>query len=94
MKIRTPKPKTGLDEAIESALSELKGYTSTEEGYSAIVEQLEKLYKLKEMEKPERVSRDTQLIVAGNLAGILIIVLHEHSHVITSKAFNLIGKFK
>jgi hypothetical protein len=84
--------KTGLQEAIEEVLSEMKGFTSDTEEYSTMVNQLTKLYKLKDIDKPQRVSLDTLFIVAGNLIGIVLIVGYERANIVTSKALNLLHK--
>lgn len=77
--------KTELDKAIDDALAKLDDPTTDD--YAKITKQLTKLYAMKEAEKPTpRVNSDTLLMVAGNLAGILVIVGYEHAHVITSKA--------
>ncbi|QED11538.1 membrane protein [Arthrobacter phage Qui] len=83
-----------LEEAITKALLELKDHQPYSTEYIKALEQIEKLYKLRapkpELQKP--VSLDTVLTVAGNIAGIVIILGYERAHVITSKAFSLIIK--
>lgn len=86
------KSKSKLDEAIEQALTELNGYEASDEGYKHIMDVLEKLYKFKAQESPERFSKDTLAVVAGNLLGIIVIVGHERAHVVTSKALNFVMK--
>jgi hypothetical protein len=94
MNIRKPKTKSGLEDAIEDALRELKGHDTTTKEYSTAVDQIVKLHALKQNEKQDRVSKDTLAIVAGNLLGIVMIVGHERAHVITSKAISFVGKFR
>lgn len=61
--------------------------------YSNQITELERLYKLREETKRKRkVSKDTLWKVGGNLAGIAMIVLYEHSHVLTSKGIGFVGK--
>lgn len=60
--------------------------------YEDLMATLTKLYALKETNSKNRVSKDTLAIVAGNLAGILMIVGHEKAHVVTSKALNFVLK--
>lgn len=93
MSIRKP-VKTKLDEVIDHAVSELASYNADSEEYAKIVDRLTELYALKSNEKTDRISKDTLIMVAGNLLGIVVIVGHERAHVVTSKALNLIGKFK
>lgn len=85
---------TTLDELIAFIQNEMSTMTPTHEDYIARLDQLERLYKLKAQDKPERVSRDTLAVIGGNLLGILIIVGHERMHAITSKAFSLINRPK
>ena len=92
MFIRKPQRDEKLDGAIDSLFAELDGYTGSEEEYSAITDQIEKLYKLRNETKPKTVSADTMAIVAGNLLGILLIVGFEQTHVITSKAIGFVMK--
>jgi hypothetical protein len=83
---RKTKEKSKLDEAIDEIFSEMAGLTSDSDEYAAMADQLTKLYALKEIDRPQRVSPDAWAAVLGNLAGILVIVGYERTHVITSKA--------
>ena len=78
--------KTGLETTIDNLISEMAGHEGGSEEYTKMTDNLETLYKLKAEDKPDRVDLNTIAIVAGNLAGILIIVGFEKSHVMTSKA--------
>jgi hypothetical protein len=83
-----------LEEAINKALENLRTHDPYSVEYVKTLEQIEKLYKLKvpkpELQKP--VSLDTVLSVAGNLAGIIIILGYERTHVLTSKALSFVIK--
>ncbi len=79
---------TVIDQHIASMVNEDPGSTE----YKNKVDQLVKLYALKEDNSKRRVSADTLAIVFGNLAGIAIIVGHERAHVVTSKAIGFILK--
>jgi len=81
-----------LDKAIEDALDELNGYTTSDEGYTTALANVDTLMKLRKAYKPERLSRDTLAMVAGNLLGIIVIVGHERAHVVTSKALSFVMK--
>lgn len=96
--IQTPNVKLGLDQAIDSALSELNGFTADAPEFAKIVEQLDRLYKMRAYEPEKvivderRVKMDTLLPILGNLAGIVAILSYEHAHVVTSKALGFVLK--
>lgn len=93
----TPEP-TDNDRALEKAIAdvfdELDLHRSDEDEYAKSVDQLTKLYKLKEINPPKQISPDTLALVAGNLLGIILIVGHERIHVVTSKAMNFVLKLR
>jgi hypothetical protein len=92
MFIKNSPSKSKLDEAIEDALVQLNGLDITEPGYNKQVDNIERLMKLRKLETPERLSRDTLALVIGNLLGIVVIVGHERAHIVTSKALNFVMK--
>jgi hypothetical protein len=65
-------------------------YDAGSEEYREALDALVKLHKLKEDEKPKPVSKDTLVIVAANLIGIIMIIKHEHVNVVTSKAIGVL----
>ena len=83
---------TKVDEQIDKILLEMNNTPVGSIEYSELMQSLERLYKLKAKESPDRVSRDTMLIVGGNLMGILVIVAYERFHPMTSKALTFIKK--
>jgi hypothetical protein len=50
--------------------------------------------KKEEIKSHYRVKPDTLALIAGNLAGILIVVGYEHTHIVASKAFSLLNRIK
>lgn len=48
--------------------------------------------KKQESEKPDRVSKETLALIAGNIAGIVLIIGYERVNVIASKALNFVLK--
>jgi hypothetical protein len=82
---------TPLDKVIEDATRWLDPNSAD---YMKSIEALERLYKLKKQETESRISPDTKLIVAANLAGILMILIYERANVLTSKAMNSIMKMR
>jgi len=83
---------TAVDDLIESVLKEMNEYGPSEPEYTPLMEKLERLYALKLDNKPKPVSRDTVIMGAVHLFGILIIVLAEKQHVLSSKAMSQIGR--
>lgn len=73
-----------LKTAIENVYSEMAGSDSHTTEYAKSVDQLIKLYSLKQ--EPKRVSPDTLAIVLGNIIVAILIVGHERAHIVTSKA--------
>jgi hypothetical protein len=88
-----PQP-TVLDETIDAALAQLKGIEVGSDDYTRRMDQITKLYTLKEKNTPKRVSPDVLVQTAGSLAGILLILSYERAHVITSKALGFVLKTK
>lgn len=91
-----PENRPGLEKAIDDALTELSKVQAGTPEYKAILDEIEKLYALRlpEPEAPKPVSKDAIIAVAGNLAGIILIINHEKLHVISTKALGFVGKFK
>lgn len=91
---KRPDEESGLEKAIDEVLREMASRASDSDEYAAMVDQLTKLYKLKEIDIPQRVSPDTLAIVIGNLAGIILIVGYERANVVTSKALSFLLKLR
>lgn len=89
-----PDEKSGLEKAIDGVFKEMSYLESSTEEYAKMVDQLSKLYLLKEIDSKKRVSPDTMATVAANLIGIILIVGHERVHVVTSKALNFVMKLR
>jgi hypothetical protein len=89
---KSPPVKTGLEKTIDKLIADMDDIDSASEDYANMVSQLDTLYKLKAEDKPDRVSRDTLAIVAGNLLGIVLIVGYERANLVTSKALALLAK--
>jgi hypothetical protein len=89
-----PKSKieTKLEEEILSLLSKLSETQKDAEEYSAIVDRLSKLHKLKSEEGLKPISPDTALVVAANLFGIIWLTRYERENVISSKALGFVMK--
>lgn len=81
-----------LQKEIDRVLTLMSEAHPTSTEYADLTASLDSLYKLKESASKNRVSKDTMAVVAGNLAGILMIVGHEKAHVVTSKAIGFVMK--
>jgi len=86
--------KEGLEEAINTVLKEMSSVGADSPQYEKLVEQLDKLYKIRDTQLPDRVSMDTLAAVLGNLAGLVLVLKHEQVAIITSKAFGMIGRIR
>lgn len=84
-------PKT-LQTAIDKLLVEINDMDVTDVKYPNLIDQLDKLYKIRATEKPDQVSKDTLVNVGGSLAGIIAILGFERAHIITSKALGFVLK--
>jgi hypothetical protein len=86
---------TGMKLVIDAATAELLKETPGSDRYDKIVAQLERLNKIDANNNSrEKINPNGLIAVAGNLAGIGIIVGHERLAVITSKAIGFVGKFR
>lgn len=84
----------GLQKAIDRILAQMDTVSADSEEYSRLADQLSKLYTIRRENAPDRVSMDTLAVVAGNLAGIALIVNFERLNVVTSKAIGFVLKAK
>lgn len=94
MTTQKPNNKAGLEKAIDRVLTEMDNETTDSEQYAAMVNQLQKLHEMKTTESKPRVSPETALTVGANLLGILMIVGHERTHIVTSKALGFVLKLR
>lgn len=83
-----------LQNRIDELLDEMHMTPGESPEYARMADQLIKLYEAQTKTKSRAISTEALIGVAGNLAGILIIVNHERAHVITSKAFGLLSKIR
>lgn len=91
---KKPEDRPGIDPAIDALLEELKDHESTSDEYSTIVFQIERLHKLKAPKREKGLDPNQMIAVAGNLAGIITILIFESENVITTKALSFIIKSK
>jgi len=78
-----------LNAEIERLLRELPKLHDDPKSYDLIAARLELLTKIQTTTKSVRVSADTWALIGANLIGIVLIMGHEYTHPITTKALNL-----
>lgn len=83
-----------LDDSIDKIFAHMNGYDPETEEYSTLLHRLERLEKLKNDSSSKRPSPDAMLAAGSTLLGILIIVIYEQKHVLTSKGLGFILKPK
>jgi hypothetical protein len=88
----TPKPKSKLQVAIDEVLFQMESHPADSEEYAAMLNHVQVLHKMKEAEKPSRVSPDTLVLAATNILGIALIIRHEQFNNITSNALSFVNK--
>jgi len=81
-----------IDDEIDRAVHEMKNHQVDSKEYQAILGNVTKLYEMKGKETSFFVSKDTLATIAGNLLGILMIIVYESENVIKSKALGFVIK--
>lgn len=94
MSIRQPDVTPEMKAVIDELLTEMQTHEGHTDEYDTILKRLERLYKLKDADRPKRVSPDVALTVGANLVGILLILQYEQVHVVTSKALGFVMKVR
>ena len=84
--------RTLLDKEIDSVVEFMKEYEPSSEKYVVMSENLERLYKAKSLIKDRFVSPDTIAMGVIAILQILLVLNHEKTDVLTSKAANWIWK--
>lgn len=83
---------TMLDKEIDFTEAHLNGMSPIDEDYKTVVENLERLYKVRNVKHERRISNDTIAIIAGNLLGIGLILSYEKLNVVSTKALGFVMK--
>ena len=89
---KTQTEPTKLETVINTLLSAMETVSPSSEEYSAMADQVAKLYKLKETDSPDRVSKDALIAAGASILGILLILNFERLGVVTSKAVGFVTK--
>lgn len=88
------KETTQLQETIASLQLSLNDLVLEPSERAKVADQLIQLHTIQEKTTRGKVSAETWATIAGNLAGILIIVKHEQANVIASKALAFVTKLR
>jgi hypothetical protein len=91
LKFKTSEP-NDLQKEIARLFKKLSNTPEDSDEYNRVSDQLAKLYKLQEVDSKQKVSKDQVVAALSSLAGILIVISYEHTHVIATKAFSLVKK--
>ncbi|ASR80088.1 hypothetical protein PQB77_gp27 [Arthrobacter phage Correa] len=91
---QTQEQNASIDDVIAKLLNTLLEHDPTSKEYSDAADQLEKLSKFKATTGPTKLDKNNILSVAGNLAGIVLILGHEYVGPVTSKALSFVMKTK
>lgn len=91
LKIFNKKP-NHMQDAIDAVTAEVVMTRPDSPEYVVLLDHLTRLTKLNEAYSSKPVSRDTLVLAATNLAGILLILTHERAHIVTSKALGFVLK--
>jgi len=84
--------KTGLEEARDQALLELKNFTTDDALYEQTLKHVKTLSKLIEAEAHEKLNPNTVALIAGNAFVALIVVSYESKNVVGTKVISFLMK--
>jgi hypothetical protein len=88
------KRQSKLDEPIDKVLSEMTEFGPETSEYSTLLDQLERLHKMRREENPLIPTGDAVVTAAASILGILTIVHFERFNVLTSKAMGQLLRSK
>lgn len=88
------KKKTALNDQIDDTHAQLDREEVGTPKHDQLMTVLERLYKIKKDTTSDRVDASTKATIAANLAGIVLIMSHEQTRVISTKALGFIIKPK
>lgn len=88
------KKPTHIEAEIDRLMFTLGEIDMDSEEYGTILDRLSRLHKMKIEDKSSPVSKDTLVLAATNILGILLIIRHEHVNVISSKAMSMAQRLR
>lgn len=78
-----------LSKVIDELIEKLGQHEVYSDEYATITK---RIVELTELTNKSKVSRDTLALIGANFAGIILVLSHERTHVIATKAFSLVKK--
>ena len=91
---RRRKESEKFDDALDRILDTMNEYEVGSPEYAKAVVFLERVGEVRKESEPDKISRDTYIIVAGGILQVILIVFAEQNHVVVSKALSFILKPK
>ena len=91
---RRRKESEGFDDAIDRLLLTMNENEVGSQEYKNAIVFMERVGEVRQKSEPNRISRDTYLIVGGCILQTLIIAFAEQNHVVVSKALSFVMKPK
>lgn len=86
--------KPDLQATIDELFENMQSVTPDSEEYAKMAVQLERIYKLKEVDSKRKIDPNQVIGAAATFLGILWITRYERENVITSKALSFITSFR
>lgn len=89
-----PDDKPNLQTTIDELIAEMRSVNADSEEYCKMADQLEKIYKLKEVDFKRKIDLNQLIAAFVSAFAIVRITKYERENVVTSKVLNLINPFK
>ena len=89
---RFKKKENPFDSQLRAAMLDLQQYETDSDEYQRQLDIVDRLIKIRQGEQPDRITRNTMLIVAANLVGLVVVVAADRVHVLSQKGFQSIMK--
>jgi len=84
--------RTKIEQAMDVCLEKMDTFDPSTKDYKDTIDSLSLLIEAKNAKAKGEISKDTLVVVAGNLAGILLILNFERLGIITSKSLGFVIK--
>lgn len=81
-----------FDSQLRAAMLDLQQYDTSSDEYKRQLDVVDRLIKIRQGEQPDKISRNTMLIVGASFAQLLVLIAYENKHVLSQKGFSSIMK--